>query len=79
MRITFSLDDRLAQRVRKIAAKRGTTLAGLVRDYLENLAAEDGVSGRKHREQEALKRSSERFRFKVGKRSWNRSDLYTRC
>lgn len=33
---------------------------------------------RRRREREALERSFERFRFKVGKRTWKRADLYAR-
>jgi hypothetical protein len=64
--------------VRKIAVERDTTLTGMVRDYLEGLAVEDTEGGRKRREREALERSFERFRFKVGKRTWKRADLYAR-
>jgi hypothetical protein len=67
--ITLSLDDQLVKRVRKIAVERDTTLTGLVRDYLEKLAAEDSSSGRKRREREALERSFARFQFKVGRRN----------
>jgi hypothetical protein len=35
--------------VRKIAVERDTTLTGMVRDYLEQLAAEDAASGRRRR------------------------------
>src|SRR5205823_5006986 len=76
MNITLSLDDELVKKVRKIAVERDTTLTGLVRDYLEKLAVEDATSGRRWREREALERSFERFRFKVGKRTWKRADLY---
>jgi hypothetical protein len=78
MNLTLSLDDELIKKVRKIAVERDTTLTGMVRDYLEKLAAEDAASGRKRRERAVLERSFERFRFKVGKRTWKRSDLYAR-
>ncbi len=78
MNITLSLNEDLVKRVRKIAVDRDTTLTGLVRDYLENLATEDAASGRKRREREALERSFERFRLKVGKRTWTREDLHAR-
>jgi hypothetical protein len=78
MRITFKFDVELVKKVRKIAVERDTTLTGTVRDYLENLAADDGERGRKRREREALERSFERLRFKVGKRTWKRADLYAR-
>ena len=78
MNLTLSLEDELIKRVRKIAVERDTTLTGLVRDYLEKLAAEDTASGRRRREREALERSFEGFQFKVGKRTWKRADLYAR-
>ena len=78
MNITLSLNENLVKKVRKIAVDRDTTLTGLVRDYLENLAAEEAASGRKRRERETLEHSFERFQFKVGKRTWTREDLHVR-
>jgi hypothetical protein len=78
MNITLSLDDELIKKVRKIAVERDTTLTGIVRDYLEQLAVEDAASGRRRREREALERTFERFRFKVRKPTWKRADLYAR-
>lgn len=78
MNITLSLDDKLVKEVRKIAVDRDTTLTGLVREYLEKLAAENAASGRKGRELEALERSFKQFHFRVGKRTWKREDLYER-
>ena len=63
MNLTLSLDDALVKKARKIAVERDTTLTGMVRDYLEKLAAEDVVSGRKRREREALERSFDRLQF----------------
>lgn len=76
--ITLSIDEKLVKEVRKIAVERDTTLNGLVRAYLEELAVEHARSGRKRREGETLERSFERFQFRVGKRSWKRGDLYAR-
>jgi hypothetical protein len=78
MNITLSLDDRLVKEVRKIAVDRDTTLTGMVREYLERLAAENAAHGRKRREREALERGFERFQFRVGKRTWKRADLHAR-
>jgi hypothetical protein len=80
MNITLSLDDDddLVKEVRKIAVERDTTLTGLVRAYLEQLAHENAASGRKRRERETLERSFQQFQFKVGKRTWKRADLYER-
>ena len=78
MNITLSLNDDLVKKVRKIAVERDTTLTGMVREYLEALAAEDASSGRRRREREALERSFDRFGFRMGKRTWKRADLYAR-
>ncbi len=78
MNITLTLDDKLVKEVRKIAVERDTTLTGLVRAHLEELAAEHARSGRKRRELEALERSFERVQFRVGKKTWRREDLYER-
>ncbi len=79
MNVTLSLDDELVKKVRKIAVEQDTTLSGMIRDYLEKLAAEDAATGRKRREREALEHSFKRYRFKAGKRTWKRADLYARA
>jgi len=78
MNITLSLDENLVKRVRKIALDRDTTLTGLVRSYLTELAQQDAAAGRKRREREALERGFEQFQFNVGKRTWKRQDLHER-
>lgn len=78
MNVTLSLDDNLVKKVRKIAVDRDTTLTGMIREYLERVAAEDSTRGRKRREREILERSFTQFQFKVGKRTWKREDLYAR-
>ena len=76
--ITLSIDEELVKEVRKIAVERDTTLTGLVRAYLQELALEHAKSGRKRRELEALERSFDELRVRVGKRTWKREDLYAR-
>jgi Family of unknown function (DUF6364) len=78
MNVTLSLDDQLVKKVRKIAVDRDTTLTGMVRSYLETVAAQSAAAGRQSRERETLERSFERFQFKAGKRTWKRADLYIR-
>src|ERR1700691_2587263 len=77
MNITLSLDDKLVKEVRKIAVEKDTTLTGLVRTYLEKVAAEHG-SERKRHDLEALERSFESVQFSMGKKTWRREDLYER-
>lgn len=78
MNITLTLDEQLVKEVRKIAAERDTTLTGLVRAYLEQVAAESAKTGRKRRELEALERSFEQVKISLGKKNWRREDLYER-
>ena len=78
MNITLSLDEKLVKNVRKIAVEKDTTLTGLIRAHLEDLAAEHAASGRRRREREALERSFSQFQFRVGKKTWKREDLYVR-
>lgn len=78
MNITLSLDTALVKKLRKIAVERDTTLTGMVRDYLEKVAAEESASGRRRREREALERTFEQVQFTLGKRTWRRQDLYDR-
>ena len=78
MNVTLSLDAELVKKVRRVAVERDTTLTAMVREYLQQVAAEEERSGRKRREREALERSFSRFQFKVGKRTWQRADLYER-
>jgi hypothetical protein len=77
MNVTLSLDDKLVKEVRKIAVERDTTLTGLVRTYLEKVAAEHS-SERKRHDLEALERSFESVQFSMGKKTWRREDLYDR-
>ncbi len=78
MNITLSLDEELVKEVRKIAIERDTTLTGLVRAYLQELAAENAKSGRKRREIEALEQSFKLLKVNIGKRTWKREDLHER-
>jgi len=78
MNITLSIEDDLVKEVRKIAVERDTTLTGLVRSYLQELAAEHAKSGRKRRELEALREGFEKYQFNIGKRTWKREDLHAR-
>ncbi len=78
MNITLSIDEELVKEVRKIAIERDTTLTGLVRAYLQELAAENAKSGRKRREIEALEQSFKLLKVNIGKRTWKREDLHER-
>ena len=78
MKITLSLDDKLVKEVRQIAVERDTTLTGLIRAHLEELARESARSRRRRRERAVLERTFTRFQFHIGKKTWKREDLYPR-
>jgi len=80
MNVTLSLDDHLVREVRKIAAEQETTLTGLVRAHLQQLAAEHANSDRKRKDLERLNQTLDRLqtRLDYGKRAWKREDLYER-
>jgi hypothetical protein len=69
VRITVSLDDRLVEKLRKIAVEQHITLSGMIREHLEKIAAEDAATSYcKRRVHVALERSFEKFRFPHRKR-----------
>jgi uncharacterized protein DUF6364 len=78
MNITLSLDEKLVKEVRKIAVERDTTLTGLVREYLQKLAAENAKGDRQKRQLEALERTFKTIKINIGNRTWKREDLYDR-
>ena len=78
MNITLSLDEKLVKEVRKIAVERDTTLTGLVREYLQKLAAENAKGDRQKRQLEALERTFKTIKLNIGNRTWKREDLYDR-
>jgi hypothetical protein len=80
MNVTLTLDDKLVKEVRKIAAERETTLTGLVRTYLQDLAAKRMDSDKVRRDQERFLETFDRLkrRLDYGKRAWRREDLYDR-
>jgi hypothetical protein len=76
--ITLSLDDELVRKVRKIAVDRDSTLTGMVREYLEKLAAEDAASARRRRQIDALERSFHALPPATGTRDWTRAGFHER-
>jgi Family of unknown function (DUF6364) len=78
MNITLSLDEKLVKELRKIAVDHDTTLTGMVRDYLEKVAAENSATGKMRRQREALEHTFERYQFHIGERTWTRADLHVR-
>ena len=78
MNVTLTLDDRLVKQIRKIAVERDTTLTGLVRAYLQDLAAQESTADKVRRDQDRFLEISDRLKIPMGKRTWKREDLYVR-
>lgn len=74
--ITLSIDPETVKKVRKIALERDTSLAAMVREYLEQVAATEEAS----REQAVadLRNSFANLSRPLGERDWTRDDLHER-
>jgi hypothetical protein len=70
--LTLQLDDEVIRRARVVAAKRGTSVSGLVARELARLVADD------ERYEEARRAATELMAQAKprGGRSWTRDDLY---
>jgi|APFEC2959095136_1045048.scaffolds.fasta_scaffold09784_2 hypothetical protein len=73
--ITLAIDPDVLDRVRVIAAERKTTVNGMVRDYLERVAATEEKASRFS---ERLTELRKRSQFEVGPITWTRDSLYER-
>ena len=73
--ITLAVDENVLEEVRVYAAKRNTSVNGLVRDYLKAIAEQEDKTVRARRRlQELMDRST----LEVGPKTWTREDLYDR-
>lgn len=70
--LTLQLDEELVRRAKVVAAKRGTSVSGLVARELAALVAEDERYEAAWREAAELMRTAS----PRGGRSWTRDDLY---
>mgnify|MGYP006304781665 CR=1 FL=1 len=71
--ITMTLDDGLIKRVKKIAVEKGTSLTGMIRGYLMDIARKD-----EQRTEEIIAELSELMNSnntEVGPISWTRDQL----
>ncbi len=72
--LTVQLDEAIVRGAKVVAAKRGTSVSGLVARQLEELVAEDA------RYEEARRRASEIMKASIprGGRTWRRDELHER-
>ncbi len=73
--LTLAIDEDVLNRVRVVAAERKTTVNGLVRAHLEQIAAAEDKKGRFRRRLKALRA---RTQFEVGPVTWTRDELHER-
>ena len=73
--ITLSVPDETLNEVKRIAARRGTTVNALVRQHLEQLARNHVRAKQAMKE---LREMSEKSNAELGKITWTRDDLYER-
>jgi hypothetical protein len=73
--ITLAVEDAVLEQVKVIAAKRQTSVNGLVRDYLSQLARSEDRTERARRRLLELAAES---KAEVGPVTWTRDDLYDR-
>ncbi len=72
--ITLAIDDDIVKKVRKLAVERNTSLTGLVRATLKQLAAREDI-----RTSELINELDQAFdtcSLKVGHKTWKREDLH---
>jgi hypothetical protein len=73
--ITLAVDDRVLAAVRRYAVERETSVNGLVREFLNNLATQhDRSRNARIRIRELSRRSPAR----IGRKSWDRESLHDR-
>lgn len=73
--ITLAVDDTVLEDVRVYAAKRKTSVNGLVRDFLQGIAEQENKTARARRR---LAELIEKSPLQVGPLGWKREDLYDR-
>jgi hypothetical protein len=73
--ITLAIDEALLDEVRVVAAKRGTTVNAMVRDYLTSVAS---LEDRQDRARRRIRELAEKSTAEVGPVTWKREDLYDR-
>lgn len=73
--ITLSVEESVLAAARRHAAERNSTVNGLVREYLANLAAHDDRAARARARLRQLSRKSQ---GRLGKKTWSREDLHER-
>jgi predicted transcriptional regulator len=78
MNVTLTLDETLVKKIRKIAVDRDTSLAAMVRAYLQSVAEESEREEKKRRDIERFLRSVDELSTPLGEVTWTREELHAR-
>ena len=73
--ITLSVEDSVLKEVRRIAVEQDTTVNGLVRRYLQELAGQEKSRAKARRD---LFKLLPKMTAKVGRIDWRREELHAR-
>ena len=73
--ITLSVEESVLKEVRRIAVEQDTTVNGLVRRYLHEIAGQEKRRAKARRD---LLRLLPKMRAKVGRIDWTREELHAR-
>jgi len=74
--LTMTIDASVLKKARKVAVERDTTVTGLVRAYLERLAAGEDLTIESAVEE--LKQHFDGADLEIGTRTWTREQLHER-
>jgi hypothetical protein len=73
--VTLSVEDDVLRAARRYAAERETSVNGLVREFLRDLAARED---RARQARQQIRRLARRSRAELGPKAWTRDDLHAR-
>ena len=76
MKITLSIDEEIAKKVRKIAVEKNTSLTAMVRGYLTSIASRHTAA--RKADADKLMETFEKVSRDMGPRTWSREELYDR-
>ena len=78
MKVILTVEDEIVRKVCRFAADRDTTLTGLVRDYLTQLAQADETTDMDARNLANLERAFQSFSVSASPRTRSRSEIHER-
>ena len=76
--ITVSVDEDVLRAVRLCAAKRGSTVNAIVREFLTELVNREDRGDRVRKARQRIVELSERSTARIGSRAWTRDELHQR-